>query len=114
VPTIRLSCATDDENRVGSINVNTRRTPACLKLSRKRGVRPSRPIAGHNSTNCTSPAASTPQASAFGGTLKQGASHNIAAITMTLCNTGVTAGSANCRKLLSTAPASAVIEMNKR
>src|SRR3546814_1390 len=50
----------------------------------------------------------------MGCTVKYGASHNIAAIVVRLNSTGFNAGNANWRKLLSTAPASDVIEMNSR
>src|SRR3546814_11200028 len=50
----------------------------------------------------------------MGCTVKYGASHNIAAIVVRLNSTGFNAGNANWRKLLSTAPASDVIEMNRR
>ena len=114
VPTSRLSWATDDENRVGSISFATRFTSGLPKPGFSVGRRPSLPSDGHSTSSCRMPAASTPQASALAGTSKRGASHSIAAITVRLCSTGVTAGSANLPKLFSTEAASAIIEMKMR
>ena len=54
------------------------------------------------------------QAKAFAGSAKPGASHSIAAITVRLCSTGVTAGNANLPKLFSTEATRAIIEMNSK
>ena len=114
VPTSRLSCATEDENSVGTINLATRRTSGWRKPGLSVGRIPNRPNAGHSTSSCRMPATSTPQASALAGSAKRGASHTIAAIITRLCSTGVTAGSANLPKLFNTDATSAIIEMNNR
>ena len=114
VPTSRLSWATDDENKVGSISLATRRTSGCENPGLSRGRSPSLPSAGHSTSNCSAPAASTPQARALTGSANFGASHSIAAIMVRLCSTGVAAGSANLPKLFSTEATSAIIEMATR
>ena len=114
MPTSRLICATEEEKIVGSISLNTLRTPGWPKPSRNRGRSPSRPIAGQSSSICAAPPPNTPQASAFSGGATWPASSSMAAITARLCSTGVKAGRPKRRKVLSTPPARAVMEMNAR
>ena len=114
MPTSRFTCATEDENSVGSISLPTLRTSGCRNPIRRRGRRPSRPSSGHSRTSCRKPAISTPQARPIGGTSKRGASQNIAAIMVRLCRTGVNAGSPNLPKLFRIEAASAIIEMKVR
>ena len=109
----RLICATETPNKAGAIFRRIRRTPACLKSSRKRGIWPMRFKAGHCNASCSTPPISTAQASAITGGSICGASHSAQAMKDKLSSTGVNAGTENRLQVLSTAPANAVSAMNR-
>ena len=104
VPTSRLTCATEErEQRRQHQLARPCARPGGCRPSCSRGRRPSRASAGHSNTNCSTPATSTPQASADGRHVEAAAPATASRRSSPrLCSTGVNAGSANLRKLLST------------
>ncbi len=114
VSSSRLTCATDEPNSVGSMSLSTRRTPSWRQPQRGQTSSPRRASAGSCSSSCSTPAARIAQPSAMIGTSKNCRPQSAAAIMHRLRITGVSAGSMNWWKLLSTPPASAVSDTNSR
>ena len=87
-----LIWATDEPKIAGTMRRNARRTPSCC--GRQRGFGSARIDArnGNWKSSCTTPATNTAYASAMIGCSSSGATQTAAAISTTLSNTGVNAG----------------------
>ena len=108
----RLTWVTEAPNRVGTISFMILRTPGSAKPQRGRGSNPSLASDGSCTASCSTPAASTPQASAITGSSMKRARPSAAAIIARFISTGLSAGTANRPQVLRMPPASAASEMN--
>ena len=110
------SCATDTAKSAGSISARIRRTAASCSAARSppsRGSMPMAASAGSWTASCSTPPATTATARARIGRDSCGASHIAQAMNDTFSSTGVTAGTAKRRKVLSTPADSATSDMNR-